>query len=66
MKVALMVLLGIAAIILLNCIYKTSRSKKRIAIPMIKLLRSSLIAVCLYFVILAFPVEIILPPEFLL
>jgi len=57
MKVALMVLLGIAAIILLNCIYKTSKSKKRIAIPMIKLLRSSLVAVCLYFVILAFPIQ---------
>lgn len=57
MKVALMILLGIAAIILLNCIYKTSRSKKRIAIPMIKLLRSSLVAVCLYFVILAFPFQ---------
>jgi len=57
MKVALMLLLGIAAIILLNCIYKTSKSKKRIAIPMIKLLRSSLVAVCLYFIILAFPIQ---------
>ena len=57
MKVALMVLLGIAAIILLNCVYKTSKSKKRIAIPMMKLLRSALVAVCLNFIILAVPVQ---------
>lgn len=57
MKVAFMCLLGIAAIILLNCIYKTSKSKKRIAIPMIKLLRSALIAVSLNFIILAVPVQ---------
>lgn len=57
MKVAFMCLLGIAAIILLNCIYKTSKSKKRIAIPMMKLLRSALVAVCLNFIILAVPVQ---------
>lgn len=57
MKVAFMCLLGIAAIILLNCIYKTSKSKKRIAIPMMKLQRSALVAVCLNFIILAVPVQ---------
>lgn len=57
MKVAFMCLLGIAAIVLLNCIYKTSKSKKRIARPMIKLLRSALVLVCLNLVILALPIQ---------
>ncbi len=57
MKVAFMVLLGIAAIVLLNCIYKTSKSNKKIANPMIKLLRSSLVAVCLNFVIMILPIQ---------
>ncbi|MBR3770386.1 MAG: EAL domain-containing protein [Lachnospiraceae bacterium] len=57
MKVAFMVLLGIAAIVLLNCIYKTSKSNEKIANPMIKLLRSSLVAVCLNFVIMILPIQ---------
>lgn len=57
MKVAFMLLLGIAAIILLNCIYKTSKSNKKIAKPMIKLLRASLVVVCLNFLILLYPVQ---------
>ncbi len=57
MRFAFMILLVIAAFILVNCIYQTSKSKKRIAPPMIKLLRTSLVAVCLNFCILAFPVQ---------
>ena len=57
MKVALMLLLGIAAIILINCINKTSKSKKKIAVPMIKLLRAATVAVVLNFVVLALPIS---------
>lgn len=57
MKIALMLLLGIAAIVLSSCIYETWKNKKKITVPMLKLLRSSLVAVVLNFLILAFPVQ---------
>ena len=56
MKVALMLLLGLAAMILINCTYKTSKSKKKIAVPMIKLLRAATMAVILNLVVLALPI----------
>ncbi|MBR5127109.1 MAG: EAL domain-containing protein [Roseburia sp.] len=56
MKVALMLILGTAAIILLNCIYRTSKSKRKIGRPMIKLLRAATVAVVLYFIVLALPI----------
>lgn len=57
MKIALMLFLGIAAIILLRCVYKTSKSEKKIARGMIKLLRAASVAVILTFLILALPIE---------
>lgn len=57
MKVALMLLLGIAAIILSNCIYKTSKSNKKIAMSMIKPLRAALVAVVLNFLIMLLPIQ---------
>ena len=54
MKVALVLLLGIATVILSNCIYKTSKSSKKISKAMIKPLRATLVAVALNFIILLF------------
>ena len=57
MKAALVLLLGIATVILSNCIYKTSKSSKKISKAMIKPLRATLVAVALNFIILLFPIQ---------